>query len=132
MLALWRHYRNQTLKLISKKKLYKTDTVPSHMEQLGPLEMRFCSNPKCQNNFCYGQRAEKRHRHQKTKRKWNLEKDDGRTLTNLRISKGVLKSLWFFFSKSCFEKFIHNLLDVVLMRCPTESTDNHGIYVLYF
>lgn len=23
--------------------------VPSHTEQLGPLEMRFCSSPKCQN-----------------------------------------------------------------------------------
>lgn len=37
------------LKLIPKKKSYKTDMVPSHTEQLGPLEMRFCSNPKCQN-----------------------------------------------------------------------------------
>lgn len=47
MTKCW-HYED-TVKLISKKKSYNTDMVPSHTEQLGPLEMRFCSNPKCQN-----------------------------------------------------------------------------------
>lgn len=52
-------------------------------------------------HFFYGQRAEKSHRHQ---RKWNLEKGDDRTLTNLRISKRVLKPQWFFFFKKLLWK----------------------------